>query len=45
MRVVVQRLQQEADSVVRGLVEGWEDERRVGRLASPIIRIFLALQS
>jgi hypothetical protein len=34
MRVVVGRLQAEADKVVKGLVEGWEDERRVGRLVS-----------
>lgn len=31
---VVDRLQREADRVVRNLVEGWEEERRVGRLIS-----------
>jgi hypothetical protein len=32
MRTVVGRLVGESDRVVRGLVEGWEEERRVGRL-------------
>ena len=32
MDVVVQRLQVEADGFCKTLVEGWEDERRVGRL-------------
>jgi hypothetical protein len=32
MKVVVQRLQVEADGFCKTLVEGWEDERRVGRL-------------
>lgn len=34
MEVVVKRLQLEADGFVKQLVEGWEDERRVGRLVS-----------
>lgn len=34
MLVVIERLQLEADKVVKTLVEGWEDERRVGRLVS-----------
>ncbi|WVN85165.1 uncharacterized protein L203_100310 [Cryptococcus depauperatus CBS 7841] len=34
MATVVKRLVGESDSVVRGLVEGWEEERRVGRLIS-----------
>ncbi|GFZ43643.1 hypothetical protein JCM24511_01363 [Saitozyma sp. JCM 24511] len=34
MRTVVGRLVGESDRVVRGLVEGWEEERRVGRLIS-----------
>ncbi len=32
METVVRRLQSEGDRVVRSLVEGWEEERRVGRL-------------
>lgn len=32
MRVVVVRLQAEGDKGVKSLVEGWEEERRVGRL-------------
>lgn len=32
METVVRRLQGEGDRVVRSLVEGWEEERRVGRL-------------
>ncbi len=32
MRTVVGRLIGESDRVVRNLVEGWEEERRVGRL-------------
>ena len=32
MRTVVGRLVGESDRVVRNLVEGWEEERRVGRL-------------
>lgn len=32
MRKVVRRLVEESDRVLRGLVEGWEEERRVGRL-------------
>jgi hypothetical protein len=35
MRVVVVRLQAEGDKGVKSLVEGWEEERRVGRLVSP----------
>ncbi len=31
---MVRRLQGEGDRVVRSLVEGWEEERRVGRLVS-----------
>lgn len=34
MRKVVRRLVEESDRVLRGLVEGWEEERRVGRLVS-----------
>lgn len=34
MKNVVRRLQGEGDRVVRSLVEGWEEERRVGRLVS-----------
>ncbi|KAJ9115202.1 hypothetical protein QFC20_001069 [Naganishia adeliensis] len=34
MRVVVVRLQAEGDKGVKSLVEGWEEERRVGRLIS-----------
>ncbi|GMK54850.1 hypothetical protein CspeluHIS016_0114360 [Cutaneotrichosporon spelunceum] len=34
MRTVVGRLVGESDRVVRNLVEGWEEERRVGRLIS-----------
>lgn len=34
MRVVVGRLQAEGDKGVKSLVEGWEEERRVGRLVS-----------
>lgn len=34
MRVVVVRLQAEGDKGVKSLVEGWEEERRVGRLVS-----------
>lgn len=34
MRSVVGRLQQEGDRVLEGLVSGWEEERRVGRLVS-----------
>ena len=34
MRVVVVRLQAEGDKGVKTLVEGWEEERRVGRLVS-----------
>ncbi|KAJ9104524.1 hypothetical protein QFC21_002020 [Naganishia friedmannii] len=34
MRVVVGRLQAEGDRGVKSLVEGWEEERRVGRLIS-----------
>ena len=34
MRTVVGRLVGESDRVVRNLVEGWEEERRVGRLVS-----------
>ncbi|KAL7424811.1 Golgi transport complex subunit 4 [Cryptotrichosporon argae] len=34
MRAVVGRLVGESDRVVRNLVEGWEEERRVGRLIS-----------
>jgi len=34
MGTVVGRLVGESDRVVRGLVEGWEEERRVGRLVS-----------
>ncbi|KAJ9115023.1 hypothetical protein QFC22_005351 [Naganishia vaughanmartiniae] len=34
MRVVVRRLQAEGDKGVKSLVEGWEEERRVGRLIS-----------
>nr|XP_019049350.1 hypothetical protein I302_03136 [Kwoniella bestiolae CBS 10118]OCF28280.1 hypothetical protein I302_03136 [Kwoniella bestiolae CBS 10118] len=37
MRTVVGRLVGESDRVVRNLVEGWEEERRVGRLVSPEI--------
>lgn len=36
MRVVVGRLQAEGDKGVKSLVEGWEEERRVGRLVSSI---------
>jgi hypothetical protein len=32
MRKVVGRLVGESDRVVRNLVEGWEEERHVGRL-------------
>ena len=32
MRTVVGRLVAESDRVIRDLVEGWEEERRVGRL-------------
>jgi hypothetical protein len=32
MRTVIGRLVGESDRVVRNLVEGWEEERRVGRL-------------
>ena len=35
MRTVVGRLIAESDRVVRNLVEGWEEERRVGRLVCP----------
>ena len=35
MRTVVGRLVGESDRVVRNLVEGWEEERRVGRLVRP----------
>ena len=35
---VVGRLVAESDRVVKGLVEGWEEERRVGRLVSALIR-------
>ena len=35
MGTVVGRLVGESDRVVRNLVEGWEEERRVGRLVSP----------
>ncbi|EIW72587.1 hypothetical protein TREMEDRAFT_70757 [Tremella mesenterica DSM 1558] len=34
MRTVVGRLVGESDRVIRNLVEGWEEERRVGRLIS-----------
>nr|XP_019014836.1 uncharacterized protein I206_00923 [Kwoniella pini CBS 10737]OCF53617.1 hypothetical protein I206_00923 [Kwoniella pini CBS 10737] len=34
MSTVVGRLVGESDRVVRGIVEGWEEERRVGRLIS-----------
>ncbi|ORX36086.1 COG4 transport protein-domain-containing protein [Kockovaella imperatae] len=34
MRTVVGRLVAESDRVIRNLVEGWEEERRVGRLIS-----------
>jgi hypothetical protein len=34
MRTVVGRLVGEGDRVVRSLIEGWEEERRVGRLVS-----------
>jgi hypothetical protein len=34
MRAVIGRLQAEGDRVVRNLIEGWEEERRVGRLVS-----------
>lgn len=37
MKVVVQRLQVEADGFCKTLVEGWEDERRVGRLVSSCV--------
>lgn len=40
MRKVVGRLVGESDRVVRNLVEGWEEERHVGRLVS---RSFIAL--
>jgi hypothetical protein len=36
MGTVVGRLVAESDRVVRNLVEGWEEERRVGRLVSPV---------
>lgn len=43
MRVVVVRLQAEGDKGVKSLVEGWEEERRVGRLVSAIeISVFKA---
>lgn len=34
MFTVLNRLQSEADRVIRSLIEGWEEERRVGRLIS-----------
>ncbi|CED83209.1 Golgi transport complex COD1 protein [Phaffia rhodozyma] len=34
MKAVVGRLQEEVDRVVKGLLEGWEEERRVRRLLS-----------
>lgn len=37
MRVVVVRLQAEGDKGVKSLVEGWEEERRVGRLVSAFL--------
>jgi hypothetical protein len=41
MEAVVKRLQLEADGFVKNLVEGWEDERRVGRLVCPVwVRLF-----
>lgn len=39
MRVVVVRLQAEGDKGVKSLVEGWEEERRVGRLVSRLTSI------
>lgn len=36
MNVVVRRLQVEADGFCKTLVEGWEDERRIGRLVSSL---------
>ena len=38
MRTVVGRLIGESDRVVRNLVEGWEEERRVGRLVRSCTR-------
>ena len=38
MKTVVGRLVAESDRVIRNLVEGWEEERRVGRLVSLFIR-------
>lgn len=32
MRAVIGKLQAEGDRVVQNLIEGWEEERRVGRL-------------
>lgn len=37
MRVVVVRLQAEGDKGVKSLVEGWEEERRVGRLVGAVV--------
>lgn len=39
MRVVVVRLQAEGDKGVKILVEGWEEERRVGRLVSAVVGV------
>lgn len=36
MRTVVERLVGESDRVVRNLVEGWEEDRRVGRLVRAV---------
>jgi len=35
MRTVVERLIGEGDRVVRGMVEGWVEDRRVWRLVTP----------
>ncbi|TXT06172.1 hypothetical protein VHUM_03645 [Vanrija humicola] len=45
MRKVVGRLVAESDRVVRNLVEGWEEERRVGRLISETKQSRFALLS
>lgn len=42
MRVVVVRLQAEGDKGVKSLVEGWEEERRVGRLVGRRCSVVLA---
>ena len=43
MKTVVGRLVGESDRVVRNLVEGWEEERRVGRLVSTRETLFETL--